>query len=451
MNITKTQSDDLNAVIKIQLGKEDYAERVEKVLKDYQKKVVIDGFRKGKTPMGIVKKMYGKAVLVEEINKVIGEALTNYIQDNHLQLLGEPLPNETEQKELDLEKEEFEFDYDIALAPEVNVKMSKREKIPYYVIGVDDEMIDKQIEGICKNSGELKPVEEIEGSEYLNGELIELNEDGSVKEGGIRNEEASLSVLHIKDEASLNAFKGAKKGQEVKFNAAKSFPNKTDFANMLGTSKEEAEKAGENFCFIIHEIKRYIDAEVNQELFEKVYGKDTTVKTVEEFREKVKGDIANQLKGHSEYRFTVDAREKMLKKNEEVVLPEAFLKRWIVAVNKGMKPEDVEKDFEGYRDEFKWQLIKTAILKEFDLKVETEDMKAVGREVAAAQLQQYGLYGLNEEQLNGFAAKLLEDQKQREHLYERAVDNKVFGAIKENVKLEEQEISMADFEKLFQK
>ena len=155
MNITKTQSDDLNAVIKIQLGKEDYAERVEKVLKDYQKKVVIDGFRKGKTPMGIVKKMYGKAVLVEEINKVIGEALTNYIQDNHLQLLGEPLPNETEQKELDLEKEEFEFDYDIALAPEVNVKMSKREKIPYYVIGVDDEMIDKQIESICKNSGEL--------------------------------------------------------------------------------------------------------------------------------------------------------------------------------------------------------------------------------------------------------------------------------------------------------
>lgn len=449
MNITKTQSDDLNAIVKIQLGKEDYVERVEKVLKDYQRKVVIDGFRKGKTPMGIVRKMYGKAILVEEINKVLGEALTQYIKENNLQLLGEPLPNETEQKELNLEEEEFEFAYDIALSPEVNVKLSKREKVPYYLIQVDDEMIDKQIEGICKNSGELKPVEEIEGTEYLNGELVELNEDGSVKEGGIHNTEASLSVLHIKDEASLNAFKGAKKGQEVKFNAVKSFPNKTDFASMLGVSKEEAEKSGENFCFIVSEIKRYIDAEVNQELFDKVYGKDT-VKTIEEFRAKVRGDIENQLKGHSEYRFTIDAREKVLKKNEEVVLPEAFLKRWIVAVNKGMKPEDVEKDFDGYRDEFKWQVIKTAILKEYGLKVEAEDMKAVGREVAAAQLQQYGLYGLTNEQLDGFATKLLEDQKQREHLYERAVDNKVFGAIKENVKLEEQEITMADFEKLFQ-
>lgn len=450
MNITKTQSDDLNAIVKIQLSKEDYAERVENVLKDYQRKVVIDGFRKGKTPMGIVKKMYGKSILVEEINKVLGEALTNYIKENDLQLLGEPLPNETEQKELDLEDENFEFAYDIAFSPEVNVKLSKREKVPYYTIKVDDEMIDKQIEGMCKNSGEMVPVEEIGGTEYVKGELIELNADGTVKEGGVKNEEASLSVMHIKDEEAVNAFKGARKGQEVKFNAVKSFPNKADFASMLGVTKEEAEKVNPDFCFIVNEIKRYVDAEVNQELFDKIYGKDT-VKSVEEFRGKVKEDIEKQLKGHSEYRFTIDAREKVLKKNEDVALPEAFLKRWIVAVNKGMTPEEVEKDFEGYRDEFKWQVIKTALGKEYNLKVEAEDLKAIGREVAAAQLQQYGLYGLNEEQLDGFAVKLLEDEKQRQHLYERAVDNKVFAAIKENVKLEEQEISMADFEKLFQK
>ena len=410
MNITKNQIDDLNATIKIELGKEDYAGRVEKALKDYQKKVVVNGFRPGKTPMGIVKKMYGKSLLVDEINKVLGESLNNYIKENNLQILGEPLPNETEQKELNLEDENFEFLYDIALSPEVNAKMSKREKIPFYTIKVDDEMIDKQIESICKNNGNMIAVDEIEGTEYLKGELIELDADGNVKEGGIKNEDASMSVFHMKDEEAVNAFKGKKAGEEVKFNAVKAYPNKTDFAAMLGVTKEEAD-----------------------------------------FRNRVKADIENQLKGHSEYRFTIDAKEKLIKKNEDVVLPETFLKRWIVAVNEKMTPEEVEKDFEGYRDEFKWQLVKSAIVKDYDVKVEAEDMKREGRQIAAAQLQQYGLYGLTDEQLDGFAAKLLEDEKQRQHLYERALDNKVFDVIRENVKLEEQEISMADFEKLFQK
>lgn len=450
MNITKNQIDNLNATIKIELGKEDYAPRVEQALKDYQKKVVVNGFRPGKTPMGLVKKMYGKAMLVEEINKALGEALNNYIKENDLQILGEPLPNETEQKELNLEEENFEFLYDIALSPEVNAKMSKREKVPFYVIKVDDEMIDKQIESICKNNGTMVPVEEIEGTEYLKGELIELDENGNAKEGGIKNEDASMSVYHMKDEEALNAFKGKKVGEEVKFNAAKAFPNKTDFAAMLGVTKEEAENAGENYCFIISEIKRYVDAEVNEELFTKLYG-EGAVKDVNDFRERVKADIQNQLKGHSEYRFTIDAKEKLIKKNDDVVLPEAFLKRWIVAVNENLTAEEVEKDFEGYRDEFKWQLIKSAIVKEFGVKVEAEDMKKEARQIAAAQLQQYGLYGLTDEQLDGFAVKLLEDEKQRQHLYERALDNKVFEVIRENMKLEEQEIAMADFEKLFQK
>lgn len=450
MNITKNQIDNLNATIKIELGKEDYAERVEKALKDYQKKVVVKGFRPGKTPMGMVKRMYGQSLLFEEINKILGEALGNYIKENNLNILGEPLPNETEQKPLNLEDEHFEFLYDIALAPEVNVKMSKREKLPYYKIKVDDEMIDKQIEAICKNNGSLTPVDVIEGGEYLKGELIELGENGEVKEGGIHNEDASMSLHYMKDEEAVEDFKGKKVGEEVKFNAAKAFPNKTDYAALLGVSKEEAEKAGENYCFIIREIKRYVDAEVNEELFTKLFGKDV-VKDVAAFRERVKEDIGHQLKGHADYRFTIDAKEKMIKKNEDVVLPEAFLKRWIVAVNENMTPEEVEKDFEGYRDEFKWQLVKSAVVKDYQVKVEDEDLKKEGRQIAAAQLQQYGLFGLTDEQLDGFAAKLLEDDKQRQHLYERAMDEKVFNVIRENMKLEEQEISMADFEKLFQK
>ena len=450
MNITQTQIDNLNATLKVQLDKDDYATRVNDALKEYQKKAVIDGFRKGKTPFGIIRKMYGKAVLIEEINKLIGEGLTKYIQDNTLNLLGEPLPNETEGQDLNLDQENFEFTYDIALAPVMNVKLSKREKVPYYTIKIDDEMIDKQVESICKNSGSLEVVDVVEGTEYLKGELIELDENGKPKEGGIRNEDASVSVYHMKDEEARNAFIGAKAGSEVIFNPARAYPNKTDFAAMLGVSKEEAEKVKSDFCLIVSEIKRYVDAEVNQALFDKLYG-EGAVKSVEEFRAKVKEDLGNQFKGHSEYRFSVDARDKMLKKNEDVVLPEAFLKRWMVATNREMTPESVEKDFDSYREEFKWQLIKTAMVKEYEIKVEDEDMKGMAREIAAAQLQQYGLYGLTNEQLDGFAVRLLEDQKQRANMYERALENKIFATVKEGVKLEEQLVTMDEFGKLFEK
>ena len=450
MNVTKNQIDDLNATIKIQLDKEDYATRVSDALKDYQKRAVIDGFRKGKTPFGIIKKMYGKAVLIEEINKLIGESLSNYIQENDLNILGEPLPSETEQKELNLDEENFEFVYDIALAPVMNVKLSKREKVPYYIIKVDDEMIDKQIESICKSNGELISVDTIEGSEYVKGELIELGEDGKPKEGGIHVEDASLSVEHMKDEEQVKIFVGKQVGNEVIFNPSKAYPNKTDYAALLQISKEEAEHVTSDFCFIISEIKRYVEAEVNQALFDKIYG-EGNVKSVEEFRARVKEDLAKQFKAHSEYRLTVDARDKMLKKNEDVVLPETFLKRWMLATNKELTQEAVDKDFDSYRDEFKWQLIKGDMIKENSIKVEDEDMKAVGREVAAAQLQQYGLYGLSDEQLDGFAVRLLENEKQRASLYDRALENKIFSVIKEGVKLEEQEISMDDFGKLFEK
>ena len=450
MNVTKNQIDDLNATIKIQLDKDDYATRVSDALKDYQKRAVIDGFRKGKTPFGIIKKMYGKAVLIEEINKLIGESLSNYIQENDLNILGEPLPSETEQKELNLDEESFEFVYDIALSPAMNVKLSKREKVPYYIIKVDDEMIDKQIESICKSNGELTPVDTIEGSEYVKGELIELGEDGKPKEGGIHVEDASLSVEHMKDEEQVKIFTGKQAGNEVIFNPSKAYPNKTDYAALLQVSKEEAEHITSDFCFIISEIKRYVEAEVNQALFDKVYG-EGNVKSVEEFRARVKEDLAKQYEAHSEYRVTVDARDKMLKKNEDVVLPETFLKRWMLATNKELTQEAVDKDFDSYRDEFKWQLIKGDMIKENSIKVEDEDMKAVGREVAAAQLQQYGLYGLSDEQLDGFAVRLLENEKQRASLYDRALENKIFSVIKEGVKLEEQEIYMDDFGKLFEK
>lgn len=450
MNITKNQIDNLNATIKIELGKEDYSSRVESALKEYQKKVVVDGFRKGKTPMGIVKKMYGKAILVEEINKVIGEALSNFITENNLNILGEPLPSETEAQNFDLDKDDFEFVYDIALSPEVNAKLEKTDKVPYYTIDVDAEMIDKQIESICQNNGEMIDVESVEeGSEYLKGELIELDVENKSKEGGIVNPDASMSLYYMKDEESKKAFEGKKIGEEVVFNAAKAYPNKADFAAMLGITKEEAEHVDSNFCLIIKEIKRHKSAEVNEELFTKLYG-EGVINNVEEFRAKIKEDIAKQLDSHSEYRFSVDAKEVMIAKNSTVELPEAFLKRWILATNKEATAEQIEADFVNYKDEFKWQLIKNEIAKTYEVKVEMEDMKAMAREIAAAQLQQYGLWGLTDEQLDGFATRLLEDEKQRRALYEKAIDSKIFATIKAHVTVEDKTISMKEFEALFQ-
>ena len=218
---------------------------------------------------------------------------------------------------------------------------------------------------------------------------------------------------------------------------------------MLGVTKENLPAEGPEVVFTVKEIKRHQPAALDAELFAKTYGDE--VKDEAGFKEKVKTDIENQLKGHSEYRFTIDAKNKLMNKNASVKLPEAFLKRWIVAVNENMTAEQIEKDFEGFRDEFKWQVIKSAVLKANDTKVEESDIKNAAREVAAAQLQQYGLYGLTYEQLDDFAMRLMQDPKQREQLFDKAIDNKVFDVVRNSVKVEEQEVSMEDFQKLFEK
>lgn len=445
MNVTKNQIDELNATITVEVCKADYAADVEKQLKRYQQSAQIPGFRKGKAPFAMIKKVYGDSLIGEAVNNVLATNLNKYIKENDLNIMGQPLPNTTIQKPIDMEAETMEFVYDIALAPEMNVELSKREKVVMYNIDVNEDMVNKQIEIICQQNGSLVDVEEATDNEFIKGEVIELG-----KENGVKNEEASLSLYYIKDEDTKAAFKGKKIGDVVEYDALKAHPNPTDLAAMLGIKKEELEGFGPMVSFTIKEMKRHQAATLGEELYARTYGAEV-VKTEEEFKAKVKSDIENQLKGHSDYRFTIDAKAKLLKKNADVQLPEEFLKRWILAVNEKMTAEEVEKDFEGFRDEFKWQLIKSAILKSANQSVEEEDVKACAREVAAAQLQQYGLYGMTDEQLDGFAERLLKDERQRENLLDRAVENKVFAIVKESVKLDEQSISMDDFQKLFEK
>ncbi|MDR1272957.1 MAG: trigger factor [Odoribacteraceae bacterium] len=448
MNVTQETIDSLHGTIKIEVVKEDYAGKVDTALKNYQRKSTIDGFRKGKTPFGIVKKMYGKTVLMDELNKMLGERLATFIKENNLNILYEPLPAKGQQ-ELDWNAENHDFLYDIAYVPEMNVKLSKREKIPFYTIKIDDKMIDDEIAAILNANGELTNVETVEGTEYLMGQLVELDADGQEKEEGIRNEEASMSLAHAKDDETRDCFTGATAGSRVIFNPVKAYPNKTDLAAMLGIDKARAEALTSDFAFTIGEIRHYVDAELDQTFLDKLYGPGA-VNGEQEFRDKVKARLVSQLGRNSDYRFTIDARDKMFKKNEGVALPEDFLKRWLLETNERMTEENLNANLANYLEEFKWHLIKHALQQEYHVEVTEEDLLRVARQMSLSQLQQYyGPHPFTLEDVDPFAKRLLEDDKQRDKMHNMVQDEKIFAIIKENVKLEEQELTLDDFGKLF--
>lgn len=449
MNITKTNIDDLNAVIKLQIVKEDYESRVNDVLKDYRKKANINGFRQGKVPMGVIKKMYGTPVLADEINKILSQELMKYIRENDLKIMGEPLPNETEQKEINWEKDtEFEFAFDIALTPEYTLNLSKRDKINFFKIKVDEKMIENGVEMHARRFGSNEPVEAVEEKELLKGNYAQVDAEGNLVEGGITSDDVAISLEYMADEDSKKKFIGAKKEQVIVFNPAKAFANKTDLASMLNISKEEAETLDADFQFTITEINKFVNAELNQELFDKVFG-EGTVSSMEEFQNKIKEDIEKQLVNDSDYKFLIDAKEKLVKKSK-MTLPEAFLKRWIVATNKEMTEEQVETDFSNYVSDFKWQLIKNRLTEENELKVSEEEVTEYAKQQALMQFQQYGMNDVPEEYLNNYAQQMMQNQDEQRKIYERKLDDKVAEYLKSTIKIEEKEVSTEEFNKMFE-
>jgi trigger factor len=449
MNITKTNIDDLNAVIKLQIVKEDYESRVNDVLKDYRKKANINGFRQGKVPMGVIKKMYGTPVLADEVNKLLSEELMKYIRENDLKILGEPLPNETEQKEINWEKDaDFEFAFDIALTPEYTLNLSKRDKMTFFKIAVDEKMIENGVEMHARRFGSNEPAEAVEEKELLKGNYAQVDAEGKLVEEGITSEDVAISLEYMADEDAKKKFVGAKKDDVVVFNPAKAFANKTDLASMLNISKEEAENLDTDFQFTITEINKFVNAELNQELFDKVFG-EGTVSSEEEFKAKIKEDIEKQLVNDSDYKFLIDAKEKLVKKSK-MDLPEAFLKRWIIATNKEMSEEQVEKDFANYVDEFKWQLIKNRLTEENELKVEQEEVMEFAKQQALMQFQQYGMMDVPEEYLTNYAQQMMQNQEEQRKIYERMMDNKIVEFLKGAIKIEEKEVSTEEFNKMFE-
>lgn len=449
MNIVRKDIDSLNAVISVSIEQADYSEKVETKLREYRKKANIPGFRPGMVPLGLLKKMYGKSVIAEEVNGILSDNLYKYIQENEIKLLGEPLPSETEQKEIDFSSEtDFEFTFDIGIAPEFEVSLSAKDKIKYYLITPGEEMVDNRIKSYASRYGKYIQEESVAEKDIVKGTLIELSE-GKEKEGGIQVEEAVLTPAYMQDETYKASFIGAKIGDTITFNPKTAFENDTEVSSLLKISKEEAAVFNGDVLFTIENITRYHEAEINQELFDKVYG-EGVVKSTEEFTEKIKSEIRETLEQDSEYKFGIDAREFLLKKYDDLAFPDAFLKRWLMATNKNMTQETLDTDYPKMIADLKWQLIKDKISKAHNVNIEKEDVEDFGRKIARSQFAQYGMLHVEDAILDNYVKDMLKREESFKNIVDKVAENKVLDIIKKTVKINTKEVSIEEFNKMFE-
>lgn len=443
MQITQSELKDLQAVLTLTIEPADYQEAVQKDLKQIRQKANIPGFRPGMVPMGLVKKMYGKGVLADVLNKVVGEQLGKYIDEQKLHVLGDPLPNNELTPEMDLDNQDtFTFAFDIAVAPEFDAKLNGHNKLTSYTITVTDEMVEKQVVSYAERFGDYKSVDEVKDGDMLKGMLTEQ------KEGGIVKEDAILMPNYMKDEAQKALFNGAKKGDVITFNPMKAYDSEVELSSMLSISKEEAQNMTSDFTFELREITRHEAAAIDAELFAKVYG-ENNVKDEADFRARVKSEIEANMAEDAKYKFGLDAKAAIMKKMEGLSFPEAFLKRWVLATNEKMTQEELDKDFPKMLEELKWHLAKDQLMKEYKIQVEKEDVEAYAKEVARMQFMQYGLMHVEDEYLNNFAQEMLKKEDQLRGIVERVAENKIYDAVRGAAKVEEKAISHEDFGKLF--
>ncbi|MBR1546695.1 MAG: trigger factor [Prevotella sp.] len=452
MNISFEAPDKINGLMTITLEKEDYQGEVEKTLKDYRKRANVPGFRPGMTPMGLIKRQYGTAVKVDVVNKMLGEKLYEYVRENNIQMLGEPLPSD-QQEALNFEGDDaLTFKFDIAVAPEFKAALSGKDKIDYYNITVDDKLIDQQVEMYQSRAGQYEKAEQFdpEQRDMLKGDLRELDEKGNVKEGGITVADAVLMPQYMKVDDQKKLFDGAKLGDIITWNPRKAYPESdVEVSSLLKIQKENVKDHEGDFTYQITEISRFVKAEVNQALFDQTFG-EGAVKDEKEFRQKIADQISQQFKADSDYKFLLDVRKHMEKKVGKLEFPEAILKRVMLNNNKDKGADFVEKNFEASIKELGWHLIKEQLVAAQGIKVEDADLKNVAKEAARAQFAQYGMSNVPDEYLENYATEMLKKRENVDGLVDRAVDVKLTEALKGVVKLNEQSISLEDFQKMLQ-
>ncbi len=447
MNISFENPDKVNGLLTITVEEADYQASVEKTLKDYRKKANYPGFRPGMVPMGLIKKQFGASAKMDAINKLIGEQIYKYMQDNKIQMLGEPLPSEKQEAQ-DLEKPApYTFAFDIAVAPEFKIELNGHNKIDHYTITVDDALIDRQVDMFASRSGSYEKAESYEDNDMLKGDLRELDEQGNTKEGGVTVEAASIMPNYIKNEAQKALFNGAKLGDIITINPSEAYESEAEIASLLKVERDRVKDFKGNFSYQITDIQRYKKHPVDQELFDQMFGKDT-VKDEKAFREKIAEGLKAQLAVDADYKFILDVRAYCEKKVGRLQFPDALLKRIMLNNNKDKGEEFVEKNYEQSVKELTWHLIKEQLVAANQIKVDDADVLNAAKETARVQFAQYGMNNVPDEYVENYAKEILKKRENVDGLVDRAVDIKLTAALKKVVKLNEKEISLDDFNKM---
>ena len=451
MNVSFQNIDKVSALLTVKLEKADYQEKVDKSLKTFRQKAQIPGFRKGMVPMSLVKKMYGKSVVAEEVNKLLSEKVYDYIKSNNINMLGEPMPNEEKQQVIDFDTmEDFEFVFDIALAPEFKAEVSSSDKVDYYTIEVTDAMVDNQVKAYTQRNGKYEQVAAYEDNDMLKGLIAELDENGNTKEGGIQVEGAVLMPSYMKNDEQKAIFANAKVNDVLVFNPNTAYDgHAAEIASLLKIEKEAAAEVKSDFSFQVEEITRFVSGELNQEIFDQVFG-EGVVKTEEEFRAKIKESIAEQLVADSDYKFLIDARKMLMEKVGKLEFPDALLKRVMLLNNREKGEEFVAENYDKSIEELTWHLIKEQLVKDNEIKVEKEDVIKMAKEATKGQFAQYGMMTVPEDILENYAQEMLKKKENVDGLVGRVVEAKLATALKAKVTLNNKTVPMEEFNKMFE-
>ena len=453
MNVSFEQIDEVNGLLTVDLKREDFANDVNKEVAAMGVRHPIKGFRPGKAPKSLLMKFYGPSVTADVVDRMVGKAMYDYMRENNLNILGEPLPNEETKVDL-MKDEEMSFKFDLGLAPAIELKLNKRINVPYYNIEVTDQMVDDAIAHDRKRLGTLVDGEVSDKESMLRGSMIELDENGNDKADGVKVERTVISPRYMNDDDEAAKFVGVKVGDTFVFNPHKAYNgNVAELSGLLNIDRNVAGDMKSDFRVTIEEIKVNQDAEMNEEFFKGVLGVETEVKDEAAFREAVRGMIAQANIPDCNYRFTIDAQRVLTDKAGDIQLPEEFLKRFIQkrrAEDEKKNTEPTDEEIQGMFKQLRWQLVKDHIAQELGVKVEKEDIDTAAFIFAQQQLSQYGIYNAPEDLVKQQAERYMQDDRAREMIQEHAIDNKFFAAVREAVKVNEKTISVEEFRKLFE-
>ena len=439
MKIEQIKIDDLTFQLVVNIEKADAQEKKKQALKEYIKTAELKGFRKGMAPMSLIEKMHGLSALVEGVNQLISESINNYIAENKLNILGEPLPCEDKQKKIDWENDEvYEFVFDAALSPVVDFKLSAEDKIVSYNVTVTEEAKQAYKSNMLKQFGKLENVDVIKDEDFIIADL---------EQGETKIEGTYITLRQIEDADVKALFIGKKPGDSFELDVNKAFVNETDRAALLKVSKDELANINPLYNVTVKEVKTFVEAEQNQDLYDRLFG-EGEVKSEAEFEGKIAERIAKEYEQESAYRFMLDAREYLLNKTN-IQVPEQFMKKWLYTINEGkFSMEDIEKDFALFLKDFRWQLIRQYICKEQNIQITREDVLAVAKHIAGYQFAMYGLNNVPDEQLTQHAESLLGNEKEGRRIYEKTEEDKVLAYVKGVVSLDVKDITIDELHKL---